>query len=264
MALPAVTFEQLLDQQRPTIDRVIHGLARRHFLASPEIEEFRRVIQRAFERNDYELLRAFDGRCTWERYFETTITREFFEFQLAMWGQWRPSEAAKRIGPEAMLLEELVLRDHFTVHDAIDWMRTTHHVDVPRHRLQQIAAQLGMGAPSTSVRPQPPPDSLPSEQLRDALRDALALISAEDRLILELRFRDGLPLTRIAAVVQIEARPLQRRIDTITTVIRESLFTQGITTADIEALLSGGAAEAPQPQQRWWEVVLSRSREPKL
>lgn len=251
-----MTFEQLIDQQRPHVERVLHEIARRHYLASTEVEEFRAAVERALERNDYELLRAFDGRSTWETYLSTVVTRQFFLFQAAMWGQWRPTGTALRLGPAAMLLEELVIRDRFSLNDAIDWMRTTHRVDLPRHRLLQIAEQLGVSALAATNR-RPATEVVLSAELRNAVRDALALLAPEDRLILELRFRDQQPLTRIAALLKIDARPLQRRIETIKAVIRESLLAQGISATDVEALLRGADGEVAA-QQKWWELALVR------
>jgi RNA polymerase sigma factor for flagellar operon FliA len=252
-----VTFEQLIVQQRPHVERVIQDLARRHFLASTEIQEFRAAVERALERNDYELLRAFDGRSTWETYLTTVITRQFFLFQAALWGQWRPSAAALRLGPAAMLLEELVIRDRFPLNDAIDWMRTTHRVDLPRHRLQQLAEQLNVAGVPGGKTGNPAPTGADGE-LNDALRDALAIVAPDDRLILELRFRDRQPLTRIAAMLKIEVRPLQRRIDTAKDVIRRSLLTQGIAAADVESLLASADSDAAGPHQRWWDFALAR------
>jgi hypothetical protein len=254
-----VTFEQLILQQRPHVERVIHDLARRHFLASAELEEFRGAVERALERNDYELLRAFDGRSTWETYLTTVVTRQFFLFQNALWGHWRPSPDALRLGPAAMLLEELVVRDRFAVHDAVDWMRTTHRVDVPRHKLIQMAERLGIAdASSARRRGVAPAASASLPAMNVALQDALALVSPDDRLILELRFRDRQPLTRIAAVLKTDARPLQRRIETAMEVIRRSLLTQGIAAADVEALLTSAESDAVGTHQKWWDLVLAR------
>ena len=253
-----MTFEQLILQQRPHVEQVIQDLARRHYLAPAEIDEFREAIERVLERNDYELLRAFDGRSTWETYLTTVLTRQFFVFQTALWGQWRPSAAACRMGPAAMLLEELTLRDRIPVQDAIEFMRVRHRVDLPRHRLQQMAAELGVSVSRTPTSAGANARVLRDARLQSALRDALALVSPDDRLMLELRFRDRQPLTRIAQVLKTEARPLQRRIETATDVIRTSLLTQGIPTEDVEALLRHADSDAVHPDQTWWNSVLSR------
>jgi RNA polymerase sigma factor for flagellar operon FliA len=252
-----VTFEQLLVQKRPHVERLVQDLARRHFLAAAEIQEFRAAVERALERNDYELLRAFEGRSTWETYLTTVVARQFFLFQGALWGQWRPSATAVRLGPAAILLEELVLRNRFPLNDAIEWMRSAHRVDLPRHRLLQLAGQLQMATAATPARPASAQAIAEDPRFNAALRDALALVSPDDRLILELRFRDRQPLTRIAAVLKIDARPLQRRIETIKEVIRRSLLTQEIAAADVEILLASADDDKAGPHQRWWEMALA-------
>lgn len=256
-----MTFEQLILQQRPHVERVIQDLARKHYLASAEISEFRGAVERALERNDYELLRAFDARSTWETYLTIVITRQYFLFQQVLWGQWRPSSAAQRLGAAATLLEELVVRDHFALPDAIDWMRSAHRVDMPRYRLTQLAEQLGIAGEPTVKRwfsPTTTRPVLPQVELTAALNDALALLSPDDRLILELRFRDRQPLTRIAAMLKIDVRPLQRRIETAKDVIRQSLMTQGLPTGDVEALLTSAESETEGAHQKWWDLVLAR------
>ena len=255
-----MTFEQLIEDQRPCIEQIIADLSRRHLLALAETDEFRNVVERALERHDYELLRAFDGRATWETYLHTVLTREFFAFQAALWGEWRPTADAMRSGPVAMLLEELVLRDHFSVADAIEWMRTSHRVDQPRHKIKELAVQLGL---VPSERPSPTTSACSLElqvvdpALRAALGDALALLTPDDRLILELRFRDHQPLTRISRILNVEARPLQRRIDDIKHVIRESLVTQGVAVDSVDDLLRSVDSDPAGGPHKWWHFVFS-------
>lgn len=261
-----MTFEQLIEEKRPCVEQIIADLSRRYFLALTETDEFRRVVERALERQDYELLRAFDGRSTWDTFLHTVLTREFFTFQALLWGDWRPSAEAMRLGAAAMLLEELVLRDRFSVADAIEWMRTAHRVDQPRHRIRELAVALGFAPgerPSLGrgVRTGAADRQIANPGLRAALREALALLAPDDRLIVELRFRDHQPLTRVARVLNIDARPLQRRIDTIKQVIRHSLVTQGVDVADVEEILrSADNDTAGVPHTCWQSVVADPSR----
>jgi hypothetical protein len=255
-----VTFEQLIEDKRACIEQIIADLSRKHLLAPAETDEFRRVVQRALERHDYELLRAFDGRATWETYLNTVLTREFFVFQTALWGEWRPSAAAMRSGPVAMLLEELVLRDHFSIADAIEWMRTSHRVDQPRRKIGELAIHLGL-VPSerSALRTGAGSLDLPAvdPKLQAAVSDALALLSADDRLILELRFREHQPLTRIAKILDLEVRPVQRRIDSIKHVLRESLLTQGVALESVDDLLRAVDSEPSSAPHKWWRFVFS-------
>jgi hypothetical protein len=256
-----VTFEQLIQQQRPHIEQVIRDLARRNFLAPPEIDEFRAAVIGALERNDFELLRAFDGRSTWETYLQLVISREFFLFQMDLWGQWRPSAAARRLGAAGVLLEELVIRDRMLVTEAIETMRTRHRVDMPRYRMMQMAERLRLTAvgpaPLSSDSASAPPEPL-DPRVQSALREALAALAPDDRLIAELRFRDAQPLTRIAKMMNMEVRPVQRRLDHAKRVIGASLLAQGIVRQDVEALLAHAETGAGSSQHKWWQTVLSR------
>ena len=259
-----MTFEDLIEEKRPYVERKIREIARSRYLSSVELEEFRGAVDRALHRNEYELLKAFEGRSTWETYLETVILREFFQFQVAMWGDWRPSTAAVRLGAPAMLLEELVVRNRFRVNDAIDWMRTTHHVDWPRHKLLELAERLRL-AGEMAARPAYAQDMPPNAELRNALRAALSSLSADDRLIVTLRFREHQPLTRIAVLVNLPARALQRQLETIKATIRESLMARGVAAADIEQLLRNSDTESGSAHQQWWDLVMARpSKESKL
>jgi hypothetical protein len=255
-----VTFDQLILQQRPHIEQVIRDLSRRHYLAPAEIDDFRATVYRALERNDYQALKEFDGQTTWESFLTLVISREFFLFQHSLWGQWRPTPTAARMGAAAVLLEELVVRDGVLISDAVEIMRSMHRVDLPRHRLLEYATILRLSdtprrAHASDDRRQ---DEIPNGKLEAALRAAVLLLSPDDRLILELRFRDAQPLTRIARLMKIEARPLQRQIDQAAEIIRRSLLAAGIAQHDVERLLRYSDDDSTLPSRQWWEVVLSK------
>jgi hypothetical protein len=58
-----------------------------------------------------------------------------------------------------------------------------------------------------------------------------------DRLILKMRFDDGVAVSDIARTLHLEQRPLYRTIDDLKKTIREAMLADGISRADIEALL---------------------------
>jgi DNA-directed RNA polymerase specialized sigma24 family protein len=232
-------------------------------LSADEVNEFAAVVDRALERNDYELLRAFEGRSTWETYLTTVITRLFFSFQTELWGQWRPSALAQRLGPTATLLEELALRDRLSFEDAVAVMRTTHRVDVPYHRLERLYRDLHLGRDPDKLAAADRTENEDDERKRaieSALRDAVALLSPDDRLLLTLRYGDREPITRIAKLLKDDPRPLQRRIDQVKDVIRTSLATQGISGEEIDVILENADADAARRgnQRRWWHAVFPR------
>lgn len=252
-----MTVDHLFLQQQHSIDRVVHDVARRHHLAAIEVDEFRRAVHRAFERHDYEWLRTFDGRSRWETYLRTIITRLFFAFRAELWGGWRPSPAAERLGPTAMLLEELVRRDQLPLAEAIALMRGPHRVDLSSARLTQLAHTLALTAPVGGAAGMADEGPMPDADRAAALADALALLSADDRLLLELRLRDRQPLARIARLLKIELRPLQRRLDRAVAVLRTSLEVQGLPAAAIDEMLAA-ANGGTDGESRGWYTPLTR------
>jgi len=263
--LDLVTLEQLLAQHRWHIDHVTRELARRYHLSALEADEFGALIERALERNDYEVLRDYDGRSSWETYLTTVITRLFFTFQSELWGQWRPTAIANRLGPTAVLMEELMLRDGMSFDDAIAIMRNTHRVDQPRHRLEALAGGLGLlSARNRTAEERSADAEIAAHHLaiERALRDALALLSPDERLMLAMRFVDRRPVTKISRLLKIDPRPLQRRIDQATEVVRMSLLTQGVAADDIQTVLSSPDERGSSSVQRkcWIAVSPHRSR----
>ncbi len=260
------TFAELLSQYRPHVVQVVQQLARSHHLAPHEISEFASRVDHVLERNDYEALRSFEGRSTWETYLSIVVTREFFSFQAQLWGEWRPSALALRLGPTAILLEELVARDRMSFDDAVRVMRSTHRVDLPVYRLEALYRDLrladsGEHAPTVSA---PESGQLASDVearkrvIEHAMRDAFALLSPDERLMLRLRYSDREPLTRIAKLLKDDPRPLQRRIEQAREVFCSSLRTQGIRPEEIDAIFDNADPELRSPYRKWWQSVFSR------
>jgi DNA-directed RNA polymerase specialized sigma24 family protein len=260
--LATEVFERVLREQRPHVERLVQDIARHYHLAAHEIAEFSTLVEETLERNDYELLRAFDRRSTWETYLSTVLTRLFFEFQLGLWGQWRPSAASQALGPAAMLLEELVRRDRLPLADAIELMRSTHRVDLSRQRIESLARELHLPGDPGRHQSAAEPDTIaeaevaPDPTIQAALSDAIALLSPEDRLLLAMRYVDRQPITRIAKLLRAAPRPLQRRIEQAKDVLRTSLLTQQIAIEDVDALILQAEVDANSPHRKWWMLVL--------
>jgi RNA polymerase sigma factor for flagellar operon FliA len=260
---PVATFAELLSQHRHHVRQVVHDTARRHHLSLDELSEFSALVDRELERNGYQVLREFEGRSTWETYLTIVIRRLFFEFQAELWGNWRPSAEAMRLGPTAVLLEELVDRDRMELSEAILVMQRTHRVDAPAHRLEELyralqdarraaAAAAGAAAPEGA--------DARKRAIERALQEALTLLAPDDRLVIALRYRDREPITRIARLLGDDPRPVQRRLERAKDVIRNSLSMQDITPDEINAVLENADqdADARGPHKKWWQIVLSR------
>ena len=251
-----VTFEGLIDEQRTHIEQVVRALSRRNCLTDAQSALFRSAVLKSLQGNAFELLRAFDGRSTWETYLTTVISREFFLFQGVLWGQWRPSRTAQQLGAVAVLLEKLVRSDGMRVSDAIQVMRALHRVNEPRHRLLRMAHKLRLAEPNAGVAPRERSAGF-DERHHAALRHALTLLAPDDRLIIELRVRDLQPLTRIAAMLGVGVTHVSDRLDRAKGAIGESLLGQGIAREHVHGLLQNVEHDQAHPHRKWWCAALS-------
>jgi hypothetical protein len=69
----------------------------------------------------------------------------------------------------------------------------------------------------------------------------MGAFSVHDRLILQLRFEQDLTIADIARLLQIEQKPLYRKVDALLARLREALETEGVSAGDVAAMLGGGA-----------------------
>ena len=122
----------------PVIDDVTAQVCRRNRLNATESDEFRSDVRLHFIERNYEVLRKFEGRCALATYVNVVVQRVFFDWRNRMWGRWRPSTEARRLGPAAILLERLVTRDGWTLDQAIETARVNHKVEIDDTLLQVL------------------------------------------------------------------------------------------------------------------------------
>ena len=79
---------------------------------------------RLFE-DDCAVLRKFRGESTIRTYLTTVLVHLFLDWRNAQWGRWRPTASARRLGPLAIELERLVLRDGRDYEEAVGTLVST-------------------------------------------------------------------------------------------------------------------------------------------
>src|SRR5262249_55699200 len=126
----------------PVIDDITAQVCRRHRLTSADANDFRSDVRAHFIDRDYEVLRRFEGRSSLATYVTVVVQRLFFDFRNRQWGRWRPSAEAKRLGPTAILLERLVVRDGWTLEQAAETLRVNHGVTLD-DSLRRFGDELG-------------------------------------------------------------------------------------------------------------------------
>jgi RNA polymerase sigma factor (sigma-70 family) len=270
----AVDYQKLLLEHLDLVDRVVRYVARRHHLSKTDTDELSSLVRLRLIDHDFAVLRKFQGRSNLATYLTTVIEHIYLDFCVVNWGKWRPSAAARRLGPVAIHLDQLVGRDGLTFNEAVGTLQINHGVTATREELHAIflqlptrtvrrfAAEEGLAAVAGQVgardRALEREDDLEVvERVETALIRLLAELPARDQLVLKLYFQDGQSMAAIARVLHTPAKPLYRRLDDIITALRAQLRQQGIDGKDIDRIVGHPAltlgrllVESPRPGDR--------------
>src|SRR5262245_8326135 len=275
-----VKDEALFLANLPVIDAAVRQVCRRHHLTAVEADDFASEVRLHFIERNYEPLRKFRGDCTLRTFLIVVVQHLFLDYRNRLWGKWRPSAEAKRQGKVAILVERLVTRDGWTFDQAIEIVRTNHGVEVSDEllaRLGKLMQRAPARQPVAEVEaygvesPAPAPDNnvLRAEQefrikrVQAALDRVLQTLSPDERLILKMRYDDGVSVADIARALRLNQKRLYRTIDDLRTRLRVGLEAEGIDRKEVAALLAdaidvedsdtdqrAGEAGSPQPAER--------------
>src|SRR5258708_14942359 len=102
------------------IEQILAFVCRRNHLDAHEAEEFGAHTKLKLIETNYAILRKFEGRSLFTTYLTTVIQRLFFQYRVQLWGKWRPSAEAKRMGDKGITLERLLTRDGYTFAEAVE------------------------------------------------------------------------------------------------------------------------------------------------
>ncbi len=244
--------EHLFLTQLPDIERVIRWVCARRCLRGADAEDFASAVKCRLIENNYDVLARFEGRASLRTYLTVVVNRFYLDFQVHRFGKWRSSAVARRLGPVAVKLERLMLRDGLTFDEACGVLGTEHVVSETRDALYEISLRL----PQRSRRGPAPleaglngavpaPSGLEhaerqalAERASIVIRGALAGLPAKDRLILRVHLVDGLTVAQISRTRGIDLKALYRRNEAIFRGLRAALESEGIGAEDARELLS--------------------------
>jgi len=241
-------------EELPRLERGIAVLCRRSGLRGDDADDLASWVKLRLVENDYAMLRKFRGESALSTYL-TTVTRMLYrDWLVQQRGRWRPSAEAQRQGVVAMQLEAMVYRDGMTLAQAIEALRTARVTDLSDRRLTAIFRTLPMREP---LRPRAADadviDVLPDARSADdplvreeaqrrrtaadtALDGALRGLETEDRVLLRLRFWDGLSIADAARALALPQKPLYRRLERLLGQLKERLIAQGVSSAQVRDL----------------------------
>ena len=258
-AADRASYEGLLLEHLEFIERTVASVARRNAVAPWDAEDLAAQVKLRLMENDYAVLRRFEGRSRLTTYLTTVIHNLFRDFRIKRWGKWRPSAAAKRLGDLGVQLEALLYRDGFGTRESFAILRDRFAVEATDQELESLAARL-RARTTRRIETDATLDRLESQERGDrgvrqgerdaalarvskALRLVLASLEPEDRLILRMRFADGLTIRAIAGALDLEQRRMYTRVQRLLVEVRRRIEDAGIGCDEVLDLLDEPGAD---------------------
>jgi len=242
------------------IDRIIGIVCRRAGLFGADAEDFASEAKLALIEEDYAILRKYEGRSSLETYLTVVIRRLLADMRTRTKGRWHASSEAERLGPVAVALETLVRRDGRTLDEALTHIRAA-DAGVTREMLGEMLRRLPertgrpravdlegiahgiAGGETADARAVAGDLHRLSAIAGNALRELLAELPAEDRVLLRLRYGSEMTIADISRMMRLPQRPLYRRLEWLLARLRGALTGAGIDRKAAAELVGSDATE---------------------
>lgn len=242
----------LYSDYQDAIEAVLGFIRRRHRLSADAGDEFSSWARLRLLEDDCAILAKFQGLSNFKTFIVSVIGHLFQDWRNQQWGKWRPTAEARRLGPVAIELERLILRDRIEFEQAAQLLlskgvaETIAQCDALWSRLKRHAGREFVNVDDvTNLVVTPPPDPIDQDERRrlaikvlGAMQQALAQLPPADNLIFRLRYWDKVTVARIAAMQGTEQKPLYRRFEQILGQLRKSMLAEGVTEVEIRELLA--------------------------
>ncbi|WP_414678344.1 sigma-70 family RNA polymerase sigma factor [Longimicrobium sp.] len=256
---PSKLFQEHLEW----IDQIARKAAVRHGMSRDEANDFVSWIHLQLLENNYAALRHYRGTSSFRTFLAVVIASLTIEYQRSRLGRWRASAAALRLGPVAVRLERLIYREGYSLQQAAEVLNSQGITTSGATELGRLLGHLptreplrpssvdieGSEADGRVLASEADDRVLASEAERERVRilsvltRVLATLPVEDQVIARFRFFEGLSIGDIARALNVESKPLYRRVDRLLRNLRSALEHEGIDAQRVSAALS----ESPDP-----------------
>jgi RNA polymerase sigma factor (sigma-70 family) len=252
--------QRLLEDNLDLIERLVRFVCRNK-MNPDDVEDFASEVKLRLIDGNYAILRKFEGRCTLATYLTTVFRRLFSDYQIHLRGKYHPSAAAQRLGPVALEIDRLLRRDGKSLEETVLIM-TRDHPELTRAEVEGLAAQLPEKKPHAAfvsaddldgeiAVPADPIEadamagdrSHTASEIADIMHLALNELSTEELAILRMHFVGEMTVAEIARSLQVEQKPLYRKIQSVCDRLRKKLEGAGIAAADAADII--GRADTP-------------------
>jgi RNA polymerase sigma factor (sigma-70 family) len=249
----------MLEENLPWIKRAADSLCRRNGVIDADAEDFHSYALLRLIDNDYAVLRKFQVKSKITTYLTVVLAMFFQDWLISRWGRWRSSAAAKREGPVAVMLEQLIYRDGYKLEQAARILRARRVTTATDRELAVLLSRLPVrsGTRPREVGPEPL-EATPAAETADqgvrqaedeaerqtaiaALERVVDALPPEDCTIVRMHFWEGSSVADIARALGLEQKPLYRRLERILKSLGEALEKAGISREQIRSLLDEDA-----------------------
>lgn len=245
---PRNPYERLFLEHLGDVDLILRTIARRNALSPDDADDFTGWARLRLIEDDYRILRKYEGRSSMRTYLTVVLTREYASYRNSLWGRWRPSAAAQRMGPVGIRLELLLSRDGCPLREALAILRSA-GVEATEAELRRMAAQLPRRTDDrevplddvehglTDAREESPLDREERERVFEALRSAIEAMQSDDRVLTRMFYWNKLSVADIARLLEVEQKPLYPRLKAIYRRLLQALLRAGVTAEDARDVL---------------------------
>ena len=242
---------ELYEANLELIDRIITIQCHRNACYGAEAEDFRGEVHvKLLENGGHRLAKCKDPESL-RSFLAVVIGRLFLDYRNHRWGKFRVSAAAHRLGAPAPQLETLLRRDGWGLEEAIRILRENLGFEHSVQELRELAERLSR-KPRRRFESEEGLEGLAvqggagdladenerierAKRVREVLARILQGLDAEDRLLLKMRFRDGLKVSDIARALGHPQRPLYSRLEKLFNKLKSLMADEGL---DAEQVLS--------------------------
>jgi RNA polymerase sigma factor (sigma-70 family) len=240
----------LLVRELPLIERIIYAICRRDGMDADEIEEFTAEVRLRLVKDDYAILRAFQGRSQFKTYIAAVVRRLLIDYRRHGWGKWHDSAEAQRLGEIGIDVERALVRDGRSPQEALAQLKDR-HPQITLEEIERIAARLPPRVRRTRVDVDhalsvataspggvdPVVRSEVASQVSSVVCAFIDGLPEEDQLIIRLRFDSEMTVAQIARSLHRDQQVLYRRLYRHFRDLREALVAAGVDAQAVEDLI---------------------------
>ncbi len=236
----------------PLIEQILAFVCRKCRFSREDCDDFKQSVQVKLIENDYRVLRECTGSSL-RSYLKVVILRASQDFRNRLWGKYRDTAEAQRLGEAGKRLERLITRDGLSHEEARRYLQINEKIELTDEEFEKIIARL----PPRQRRHWFPVESLnavadsardPDEALRakeatrrqaeilDLLDRRARELSTEHQLLLRMIYQEGLTIAEIARARKVPQKPLYTERDRALRQLRELLEKEGVRKDELEAI----------------------------